>query len=78
VLICLAQDPQPRLRDVAERIGITERSVQNIVSDLEAEGILVRHREGRRNVYELRLDRPLRHPVEGHRKVAELVRLIVG
>lgn len=77
VLICLARDPDQRLRDVADQIGITERSVQSIVSDLEAEGILARRREGRRNTYELRLGHPLRHPVERHRTVGELVGLIV-
>ncbi len=78
VLITLAGDPLLRLRDVAERIGITERAVQSIISDLEAEGLLQRHREGRRNSYELNLDRPLRHPIEKHRSVGELVALILG
>jgi len=77
VLICLARDPHIRLRDVAERIGITERAVLSIVSDLEAEGLVKRRREGRRNAYELDLDHPLRHPEERHRRVGELVALIV-
>ena len=77
VLICLARDPDLRMRELAELIGITERAVMNIVSDLEAEGIVERHREGRRNSYELHLDQPLRHPVEKHRTVSELVRLIL-
>ena len=66
-----------RLREVADRIGITERAVLKIVSDLEAEGIVRRHREGRRNTYELNLDQPLRHPIEKHRTVGELVALIL-
>ena len=45
---------------------------------LEAEGLLVRHREGRRNSYELHLDHPLRHPIEKHRNVEDLVSLILG
>ena len=77
VLICLARDPEARLRDVADRIGITERAVLKILADLEEEGVVRRHREGRRNSYELHLDRPLRHPIERHRKVGELVKLIV-
>ena len=77
VLICLARDPEIRLRDVASLIGITERAVLSIVSDLEAEGLLRRHREGRRNSYELQLNHPLRHPIEKHRSVAELVALIL-
>lgn len=77
VLICLAQDPHMRMRDVSERIGITERAVMKIVADLEEEGLLKRHREGRRNAYELHLNQPLRHPVEAHRSVGELVQLIL-
>ena len=77
VLICLAQDPDLRLREVAERIGITERAVQNIISDLETEGLVTRFREGRRNTYELNLARPLRHPIERHRQVGDLVQLIL-
>jgi DNA-binding transcriptional ArsR family regulator len=78
VLICLARDPDLRLRDLSQLIGITERAVLNILSDLEAEGIVRRHREGRRNSYELHLDHPLRHPIEGHHDVGELVRLMLG
>lgn len=78
VLICLARDPRQRLREVAAQIGITERAVQGIISDLVAEGLLQRHREGRRNHYELRLDQPLRHPIEMHRQVGELVQLILN
>mgnify|MGYP005722437449 CR=1 FL=1 len=77
VLICLAQDPYIRLREVADLIGITERAVQKILSDLEAEGLVERYKEGRRNSYELHLDQPLRHPVEKHRNVGDLVNLIV-
>jgi len=77
VLICLARDSEIRLREVAELIGITERAVQGIVADLELEGLVKRHREGRRNSYELNLDRPLRHPIERHRKVGDLVKLIL-
>ncbi|MFT7670519.1 MAG: DNA-binding MarR family transcriptional regulator [Planctomycetota bacterium] len=78
VLICLAKDSEIRLREVAELIGITERAVQNILADLELEGLVTRHREGRRNSYELNLDRPLRHPLEGHRMVGDLVKLILN
>jgi len=77
VLICLAKDPDVRLRDVARQIGITERAVMKILADLEEEGLVRRYREGRRNTYELSLDRPLRHPIEQHRKVGELVGLIL-
>jgi DNA-binding transcriptional ArsR family regulator len=77
VLLCLASDPELRLRDVAARVGITERAVQHIVADLEAAGMLTRTREGRRNRYALHAERPLRHPVEAHRTVADLVNLVL-
>ena len=78
VLICLAMESDARLRDVADRIGITERTVQKILIDLESEGLVERRRQGRRNAYELHLDKPLRHPIEAHRRVGELVALILG
>ena len=78
VLICLAGDPAIRLRDVARRSGLTERAVLKIVADLEAEGLVERHREGRRNSYELKLDHPLRHPIESHHTVGELIDLILS
>lgn len=76
VLLVLAEQPDARLRDIAERVGITERAVQSIVSDLEAEGAITRNREGRRNRYEIHSDARLRHPVEAHRTVGDLVKLI--
>lgn len=76
VLVALHRDPDARLRDVASLVGITERAVLHIVADLEEEGIVERVREGRRNHYKLHLDTPLRHPVEEHHSVRELVRLL--
>ena len=76
--ILLVQDPEARMRDVAERVGITERAVQRIVSELEAAGYVERIREGRRNRYEVNGDLPLRHPVEGHRDLSALIKLILG
>ncbi|MBI1335401.1 MAG: winged helix-turn-helix transcriptional regulator [Phycisphaera sp.] len=78
VLICLAEDPTMRLRDVAQRVGITERAVQNIVADLEDAGVLSHTRDGRRNRYTLHGHKPLRHPVESHRDVGALVAMVVG
>lgn len=77
VLICLAGDSALRLRDVAERVGITERAVQKIVSELEAGGIISHEREGRRNRYTVHTAAPLRHPVEAHCKVADLLGVIL-
>ena len=78
VLICIAQEPEVRLRDVAVRVGITERAVQRIVADLEEGGYLSHKRKGRRNYYELQADRPFRHPVAAHRDVSLLLYLILG
>lgn len=77
VLICLARDPDLLLREVASEIGITERAVLNIVSDLEEEGLVTRFRDGRRNYYELNLQKPLRHPIERHRTVEDLVDMVL-
>jgi DNA-binding Lrp family transcriptional regulator len=75
VLLCLAQDPEALLRDVAARVGLTERAVQRIIAELEEARYLVREREGRCNRYYIRADLPLRHPIECHRSVAALVAL---
>jgi predicted ArsR family transcriptional regulator len=78
VLLCIAQEPEIRLREVADRVRITQRAVQRIVADLEKAGYLSRVREGRRNRYELHADRPFRHPVVAHRDVSLLLDLILG
>lgn len=78
VLICLAKDPEIRLRDVAELVGITERAVQKIVADLEDGGILEKEKVGRRNRYKIRRDIQLRHSIESHRNIGELIDLILG
>ena len=77
VLVCLARDPEARLRDVALAVGITERAVQKIVSDLEDAGVVERVREGRRNRYRLFLDEPLRHPIEAHRTIRALLGMVL-
>jgi hypothetical protein len=76
VLLCIAEDPSVRLRDVATRVGITERAAQSIVADLVAAGYLSRERVGRRNQYELHPNHPLRHPMESHHTVGELLDLL--
>jgi len=78
VLICLAADPAARIRDVADRVGITERAVQRIVRELEEAGYLAREKEGRRNHYEVTADLPLRHPVERHCRTAALLAMVLG
>ena len=75
VLICISDEPTLRLRDIAVRVGITERAVSRIVSDLADDGYVNVTREGRRNHYGVRRDLPLRHPVEAHRTVGDLLAL---
>lgn len=75
VLICLRRDAQLRLKDVAAQVGITERAVQKIVADLTAARVLRAEKVGRRNRYRIDASRPLRHPVEAHRVVQDILRL---
>jgi len=78
VLLCLSRDPSARMRDVAETVGITERAVQRIIAQLEEAGYLERIRNGRRNSYRVERNTALRHPIERHRKIGDLIRLVDG
>ena len=72
VLLLLAREPDLVLRDVAARVGITERAAQRIVGDLEQAAYLTRERDGRRNHYVVHLDQPLRHPLEAPTTIGDL------
>jgi len=76
VLACIANDPSGRLRDIAVTVGITERAVGQIVSELEQAGYLTKTRVGRRNQYEVHGDLPLRHRQHRHHTVGELIRFL--
>lgn len=76
VLLCIAREPGLRLRELAQRVGITERAVQRIITDLEQGGYVSRAREGRRNRYEVHANRHFRHPVVAHREVSSLLDLL--
>lgn len=76
VLLCIARDPDIRLRDVAEKVGITERAAQRIAADLESGGYVTTEKMGRRNRYVVHSELPLRHPLEEHRSVGLLLRLL--
>ncbi len=78
VLVCIANDPHMRLRDIAMRVGITERAVQRIILDLEQANMLFREREGRRNHYRINAQQLLRHPLVEHHTVGELVEAVSG
>ena len=76
VLLCIARQPDLRLREIGDRVGITERATHRIVVELEAAGYLERAREGRRNRYTIAPDAPLRHGIARERSVADLLRVI--
>ncbi len=76
ILVLLNRDPELRLRDLAEEVGITERATQRIVGELVESGYLTRHRTGRRNSYTVHPDVPLRHPLESDHTVGELLKAV--
>jgi DNA-binding IclR family transcriptional regulator len=76
VLLCIAADPGIRGREIAERVGITERAAQAIIADLVREGYVTRTRVGRRNHYQVNPELPLRHPVEASHHIGELLALV--
>ena len=76
VLLCIARDPSVRLRDVAATLGITERAAQRIVQDLEADGYIDRERVGRRNLYRINKNSPMRHATQAGHDIGELLDLL--
>lgn len=78
VLAVLHADSEKVLREVALEVGITERAVQKIIQDLEEGGFIERERVGRHNRYRILRRQPLRHPIESHRKIGDLLTLIAG
>ena len=76
VLLCIAHDPDIRLRDVAETVGITERAAQRIVVDLAEAGFLERKRRGRRNHYLINEKTEMRHPAQEGYEIGELLDLL--
>ena len=73
ILVCLAGDPSTTVRNLALQVGITERTVQRILSDLEASGVVTRSKEGRRNRYDVDLSFQLRHPLESEHTLGDLL-----
>ena len=78
VLVLIHSNPDVVLRQVALDVGITERAVQRIIQDLEAGGFIERERVGRRNRYSVLVDQPLRHPIESHRNIGDLLNLVAA
>jgi MarR family len=83
VLLCIAHDPGVRLRDIAARVGITERTAYGIVTDLTEAGYVVKQKDGRRNRYQIQAHLPLRRPLpvrdsQGPAAIDEVLALLVG
>jgi DNA-binding MarR family transcriptional regulator len=76
VFLCIAKNSDFRLRDIADVVGITERATHRIVADLVDAGFVDVKRDGRCNAYAVHPEKNLRHPMEAHRQVADLIRLI--
>lgn len=76
VLLCIAENPDILLREVAQRVGITERATQRIVAELEEAAYLSHEKVGRRNSYEVNPTLPLRHPLEDHLEIGALLRVL--
>ena len=78
VLVLLSRNSSLMLREVAQEVGITVRAVQRLIADLESGGIIEREKIGRQNYYRIRTKQRLRHAIESHRTVGELLALING
>ena len=78
VLLCIASDPGARLRDIAASLDITERSAYGIVTDLTAAGYVVKHKDGRRNRYQIQAHLPLPEPASQKPAIGEVLDVLVG
>jgi predicted DNA-binding transcriptional regulator YafY len=78
VLLCIAYDPGVRLRDIAARTGVTERTAYGIVTDLTAAGYVVKHKDGRRNRYQIQAHLPLPETDSRERTIGEILALLAG
>jgi hypothetical protein len=76
VLVCIAHDSGIRLRDVGERVGITERAAHRIITELLAAGYITRTRNGRRNQYTINTELPLPDPLTRGQNVGDLLAIL--
>jgi predicted transcriptional regulator len=78
VLLCIAHDPGVRLREIGERVGITERAAHRIVSELDAAGHISRRRNGRRNHYTIQSHLRLPDPLAREPGIGDLLAVLAG
>jgi hypothetical protein len=76
VLLCIANDPGIRLREIGQTVGITERAAHRIVGELAADGYISRERNGRRNHYTIQSHLPLPDPLARGRRVGDLLAIL--
>jgi len=73
VLLSVADKPETTTREIADNLGMTERSVQRAITDLDGEGYIRRKRVGRHNKYQVNRKKPLRSPIKQDKRVADLL-----
>lgn len=78
VLVCIAHDPGSRLREIGDRIGVTERAAYRIVAELVAAGYITRERNGRRNQYTINAHLPLPDPIAREQNIGDLLDILTG
>ena len=78
MLLGIAHDPGVRLRDIAARVGITERSAYGIVTDLSAAGYVVKQKNGRRSRYQIQAHLPPPEPTSQQLAIGEVLALLAG
>src|SRR6266487_6391445 len=78
VLLCIAHDPGVRLRDIAARVGITERSAYGLVTDLSEAGYVIKQKDGRRNRYQIQAHMPLPEPTSQQLAIGEVLAVLAG
>lgn len=78
VLVCIADDPGIRLRELGDRVGITERATHRIVTELATAGYITRQRTGRRNHYTINAHLPLPDPIPREQSIGELLEVLTG
>ena len=77
-LVCIARDPGLRLRDIAARLGVTERSAHGIVANLVDAGYVVKEKDGRRNRYQIQVHLPLPEPATSEPAIGEILAVLLG
>ncbi len=78
VLVCIAEDPGVRLREVGDRVGITERAAHRIIVELAAAGYITRQRNGRRNHYAINAQLPVHDPITREQNVGQLLEILTA